>query len=130
MALGTGRAESISGEWIAKPISSKIANLFGLLQILPYLLLAFLPSLALSTHSRIWIDRSRNFSVTVKVNVNSEGCARVDLGVKNDDGDINGQISGMVSLADERVIAYLEGGDPKGYPVFGLHGTPGCRLAR
>jgi pimeloyl-ACP methyl ester carboxylesterase len=28
------------------------------------------------------------------------------------------------------VVAYLDGGDPDGYPVFGLHGTPGCRLSR
>jgi pimeloyl-ACP methyl ester carboxylesterase len=106
----------------------KIANLFGLHQILPYLLLAFLFRLAISIHSRFWIDRKRNLSVSVTEN--REGCARVDLGMKNDNGAINGQISGMVSLADERIIAYLEGGDPQGYPVFGLHGTPGCRLAR
>lgn len=35
-----------------------------------------------------------------------------------------------VSLPDGRQIAYLDGGDPAGYPVFGLHGTPGCRLNR
>ena len=45
-------------------------------------------------------------------------------------GATNGRISGMVPLVDGRVTAYLEGGDPNGYPVFGLHGTPGCRLAR
>jgi pimeloyl-ACP methyl ester carboxylesterase len=28
------------------------------------------------------------------------------------------------------MIAYLDGGDPGGYPVIGLHGTPGCRLSR
>ncbi len=33
-------------------------------------------------------------------------------------------------LADGRVVAFVDGGDPGGYPVFGLHGTPGCRLAR
>lgn len=41
-----------------------------------------------------------------------------------------GRISGMVSLSDGRGLAYLDGGDPNGYPIFGLHGTPGCRLAR
>ena len=51
-------------------------------------------------------------------------------GDMNADGATNGRISGMVPLTDGRVIAYLEGGDPHGYPVFGLHGTPGCRLAR
>ena len=35
-----------------------------------------------------------------------------------------------VALPDGRVVAYLDGGDPDGYPVIGLHGTPGCRLAR
>lgn len=33
-------------------------------------------------------------------------------------------------LADGRVVAYLDGGDRTGYAVFGLHGTPGCRLSR
>lgn len=46
------------------------------------------------------------------------------------DGATNGRISGMVPLADGRSIGFLDGGDPSGYPVFGLHGTPGCRLAR
>lgn len=31
---------------------------------------------------------------------------------------------------DGRVLAWAEGGDPAGYPVIGLHGTPGCRLSR
>lgn len=35
-----------------------------------------------------------------------------------------------VGLPDGRRVAYLEGGDPAGYPVIGLHGTPGCRLNR
>jgi pimeloyl-ACP methyl ester carboxylesterase len=35
-----------------------------------------------------------------------------------------------VALPDGRQIAYLDGGDPAGYPVLGLHGTPGCRLNR
>lgn len=34
------------------------------------------------------------------------------------------------ALPDGRRIAYQDGGDPDGYPVIGLHGTPGCRLAR
>lgn len=39
-------------------------------------------------------------------------------------------MSGTVSLPDGRFIAYLDGGDLRGFPVFGLHGTPGCRLSR
>ncbi|MEO5661911.1 MAG: alpha/beta fold hydrolase [Nocardioides sp.] len=35
-----------------------------------------------------------------------------------------------VALPDGRQVAYLDGGDPTGYPVLGLHGTPGCRLNR
>ncbi|MFC7496420.1 MULTISPECIES: alpha/beta fold hydrolase [unclassified Nocardioides] len=35
-----------------------------------------------------------------------------------------------VRLPDDRRISYLDGGDPTGYPVLGLHGTPGCRLNR
>lgn len=35
-----------------------------------------------------------------------------------------------VTLPDGRQIAYLDGGEPTGYPVLGLHGTPGCRLNR
>ncbi|MDO8307980.1 MAG: alpha/beta hydrolase [Actinomycetota bacterium] len=27
-------------------------------------------------------------------------------------------------------MAFVDGGDPHGYPVIGLHGTPGCRLNR
>ncbi len=34
------------------------------------------------------------------------------------------------ALPDGRQIAYVDGGDPAGYPVLGLHGTPGCRLNR
>lgn len=36
----------------------------------------------------------------------------------------------LVDTPDGRVLAYLDGGDPAGYPVIGLHGTPGCRLNR
>jgi pimeloyl-ACP methyl ester carboxylesterase len=36
----------------------------------------------------------------------------------------------FVTLLDGRTLAYLDGGDPTGYPVIGLHGTPGCRLNR
>lgn len=39
-------------------------------------------------------------------------------------------LSGTVSLPDGRLITYLDGGDSLGFPVFGLHGTPGCRLSR
>jgi pimeloyl-ACP methyl ester carboxylesterase len=35
-----------------------------------------------------------------------------------------------VSLEDGRTVAYAEGGDPTGRPLFSLHGTPGCRLSR
>ena len=35
-----------------------------------------------------------------------------------------------VTLPDGRLVAYIDGGDPAGYPVLGLHGTPGCRLNR
>ncbi len=38
--------------------------------------------------------------------------------------------AGAVSAQDGRTIAWLDGGDPGGYPVIGLHGTPGCRLSR
>ncbi len=31
---------------------------------------------------------------------------------------------------DGRTVAFLDGGDLDGYPVIGLHGTPGCRLSR
>jgi len=37
---------------------------------------------------------------------------------------------GSVVRRDGRMLAYLDGGDPDGYPVIGLHGTPGCRLSR
>jgi pimeloyl-ACP methyl ester carboxylesterase len=37
---------------------------------------------------------------------------------------------GSVNRADGRTVAYVDGGDPGGYPVIGLHGTPGCRLSR
>lgn len=40
------------------------------------------------------------------------------------------ELSGTVSLPDGRFIAYLDGGDPLGFSIFGLHGTPGCRLSR
>lgn len=55
---------------------------------------------------------------------------RVNPDAENEGSASRYRISGMVSLNDERVIAYVDGGDPLGYPVFGLHGTPGCRLAR
>ena len=35
-----------------------------------------------------------------------------------------------ITTRDGRTVAWLEGGDPGGYPVIGLHGTPGCRLSR
>ncbi len=33
-------------------------------------------------------------------------------------------------LPDGRTLRYADGGDPGGFPVIGLHGTPGCRLSR
>ena len=32
--------------------------------------------------------------------------------------------------ADGRQLAYAQWGDPDGFPVLHLHGTPGCRLER
>jgi pimeloyl-ACP methyl ester carboxylesterase len=40
------------------------------------------------------------------------------------------EATGTVALPDGRTVAYLDGGRPDGYPVIGLHGTPGCRLSR
>lgn len=39
-------------------------------------------------------------------------------------------MTGTLVLPDGRTLAYEDGGDPDGYPVVGLHGTPGCRYAR
>jgi pimeloyl-ACP methyl ester carboxylesterase len=36
----------------------------------------------------------------------------------------------LFQLPDGRQGAYCDGGDPDGYPVIGLHGTPGCRFSR
>jgi pimeloyl-ACP methyl ester carboxylesterase len=36
----------------------------------------------------------------------------------------------VASTADGRRLAFTEWGDPAGFPVFGLHGTPNSRLAR
>jgi len=37
---------------------------------------------------------------------------------------------GSTTTNDGWDVAYLDGGDPNGYPVIGLHGTPGCRFSR
>ena len=37
---------------------------------------------------------------------------------------------GTAVTDDGRTVAFLDGGDQNGYPVVGLHGTPGCRLSR
>jgi pimeloyl-ACP methyl ester carboxylesterase len=37
---------------------------------------------------------------------------------------------GSVGTSGGRVLSFLDGGDPSGYPVIGLHGTPGCRFNR
>lgn len=39
-------------------------------------------------------------------------------------------VTRSVVLPDGRAIGLVDGGDPAGYPVIGLHGTPGCRLSR
>ena len=33
-----------------------------------------------------------------------------------------------IQLSDGRTLAYLDSGDPEGYPVFYFHGSPGSRL--
>jgi pimeloyl-ACP methyl ester carboxylesterase len=35
-----------------------------------------------------------------------------------------------LELADGRTLAYATCGDPDGFPILSLHGTPGCRLNR
>jgi pimeloyl-ACP methyl ester carboxylesterase len=35
-----------------------------------------------------------------------------------------------VELQDGRSLAYATWGDPEGFPILSLHGTPGCRLTR
>jgi pimeloyl-ACP methyl ester carboxylesterase len=35
-----------------------------------------------------------------------------------------------LELPDGRTLAYAVWGDPKGFPILALHGTPGCRLGR
>lgn len=35
-----------------------------------------------------------------------------------------------LELADGRTLAYATWGDARGFPVLGMHGTPGCRLNR
>ena len=40
------------------------------------------------------------------------------------------ETEGSLSLPDGRTLAWVEGGVADGYPVFGLHGTPGCRYSR
>ncbi len=39
-------------------------------------------------------------------------------------------VSRSVLADDGRTICFVDGGDPYGFPVIGLHGTPGCRLSR
>ena len=36
----------------------------------------------------------------------------------------------LLVLPDGRQVAYCDGGDPAGYPVIALHGTPGCGFSR
>ncbi len=37
--------------------------------------------------------------------------------------------AGTVEVGDGRTLAFEEAGDPAGASVFGIHGTPGCRLS-
>jgi pimeloyl-ACP methyl ester carboxylesterase len=39
-------------------------------------------------------------------------------------------MNGTTTTSDGRDLAYCEWGDPAGFPVFSLHGTPGSRLGR
>ena len=39
-------------------------------------------------------------------------------------------VEGSTLAADGRVLFFVDGGRPAGYPVIGLHGTPGCRYSR
>ena len=39
-------------------------------------------------------------------------------------------IDSTLHLADGRVLGYCVGGDPNGFPVVSIHGTPGCRYSR
>jgi pimeloyl-ACP methyl ester carboxylesterase len=41
-----------------------------------------------------------------------------------------GQPLRTVELPDGRTLAYATWGDPEGFPILSLHGTPGCRLGR
>src|SRR5215831_9800094 len=36
----------------------------------------------------------------------------------------------VVAAPDGREVAFAVWGDPEGFPVLALHGTPGCRLVR
>ena len=36
----------------------------------------------------------------------------------------------LVPLDPDHQVAFVDGGDPDGVPVLGLHGTPGCRFSR
>ena len=42
--------------------------------------------------------------------------------------DIRTDEAELCTLPDGRALAYLEFGDPDGYPAFYFHGTPSCRL--
>jgi pimeloyl-ACP methyl ester carboxylesterase len=41
-----------------------------------------------------------------------------------------GEPLGTLELPDGRTLAYATWGDPEGFPILSLHGTPGCRLNR
>ena len=38
-------------------------------------------------------------------------------------------MDGVLRLRDGRELAWREGGDPEGYPVLRLQGTPGSRMS-
>jgi pimeloyl-ACP methyl ester carboxylesterase len=42
----------------------------------------------------------------------------------------NGMTLETLRTSDSRQLCYAQWGDPAGFPVFSLHGTPGCRLNR
>lgn len=53
--------------------------------------------------------------------------ATAGLPVVAHDGRV-GTETNFLALPDGRQVCYALVGDPRGYPVIGLHGTPGCRL--
>ena len=44
--------------------------------------------------------------------------------------DAVGEPLRTLQTTDGRTLAFAVWGDPNGFPIMGLHGTPGCRLQR